>query len=232
MLNIQDDTDVEGSETVELTLGNPVGATILGAHPGVLTITDNEPVFQFLAPRYAVAERASKATITVKRTGVLAGPATVDYQITGGTATAGTDYTAAASGTLSFGAGKPTQILAIIPVNDKVDEPAEAVTLALANPSGGYGIGTPGTTVLTINDNDVAGKAQFNAGSYSVAEDGDSARITVRAPCALPRCASAAPRPARRSSRISNVRPEEVDILRRAGTPEDALRVRRGGTVA
>jgi hypothetical protein len=178
-LTIRNDPDVEGSETVELSLSNPAGATIVGVNPAVLTITDDEPVFQFLAARYAVAETAPKATITVKRTGALNSPATVGYQITGGTAAAGSDYTAASSGTLTFGAGKPTETLSVAIVNDGVDEPNETVNLALGNPSAGYGIGTPGQAVLTITDDETAGNVQLSASAYGVGEGAGSATITV-----------------------------------------------------
>jgi hypothetical protein len=178
-LSIRNDPDVEGSETVELSLSNPAGATIVGANPEVLTIADDEPAFQFLAARYAVAEAAPKGTITVKRTGPLTSAATVGYQIAGGTAAAGSDYTAASSGTLTFGAGKPTATLSIAIVNDSVDEPNETVDVVLVNPSAGYGIGTPGQTVVTITDDDAAGKVQFSASDNGVGEGGGSVTISV-----------------------------------------------------
>jgi hypothetical protein len=178
LVNIQNDTAVEGSETVELSLANATGATIVGPNPAVLTITDNEPVLQFVAPKYVVAETAPEARITVRRTGALTSPATVDYQITGGTATDGSDYTVS-TGTLSFAPGKPTQTLSVGIVNDSVDEPNETVNLGLVNPSSGYGIGTPGQAVLTINDNDTAGEVQFSVVAYSVGEGGGLATIAV-----------------------------------------------------
>jgi hypothetical protein len=103
----------------------------------------------------------------------------VDYTITGGTASPGSDYTASSSGTLSFGAGKPSATLSFAIVNDKVDEPAETVLMQLQNPSAGYGLGTPSATAATINDDDVAGKAQFAVTAYSAAEDAGQAMITV-----------------------------------------------------
>jgi len=179
VVNIQNDTTVEGSETVELSLGNATGATILGANPAVLTITDNEPAFQFVAPQYVVAETAPKATLRVKRTGTLTSPATVDYQITGGTATVGSDYIVASAGTLSFAVGQPTQTLSVGIVADSVDEPNEIVSLGLVNPSAGYGIGTPGEAALTIIDNDAAGTVQLSALVYGVGEGGGVATIAV-----------------------------------------------------
>ena len=89
----------EGTETALLTLSNAIStdgtAAIAGTNPATLRITDNEPTVQFTAASYKVSEAATKATILVRRTGVVSAPASVDYQITGGTATNGVDYTLA-----------------------------------------------------------------------------------------------------------------------------------------
>jgi hypothetical protein len=39
---IIDDSDIEGSETVNLSLSNPTGGAILGTNAAVLTIADND----------------------------------------------------------------------------------------------------------------------------------------------------------------------------------------------
>src|SRR5262249_62081084 len=129
--------------------------------------TDTEPVFQFSLPNFTVSETSPKATITVKRTGSPAAPAQVDYTISNGTATLGSDYNAATSGTLSFGANIATRTFTIDIVTDTVDEANETVNLALQRNGGSLPIGTPGTATLTITDNDIAGKAQFAASLFS-----------------------------------------------------------------
>jgi hypothetical protein len=173
------DTLDEGTETVDLTLQNPGGGALLGTpSTAVLNILDNEPTVQFSAAKYTGAETASKAVITVRRVGGAAGAASVDYTITPGTATAGADYNAASSGTLSFAPGMASRTFAISLVNDQEDEPVETVDLALLNPTG-MALGTPSTAVLNITDNDLAGKAQFSAAAYSVSEGGGSVTITV-----------------------------------------------------
>ncbi len=174
----------EGSETVNVMLGNPTlttgTLTILGSNPAVLTITDNEPVFQFSLSKYTVSEASPKATITIKRTGSTTSSALVDYTISNGTATAGTDYTVTtSSGTLTFGAGVATQTLAVSMINDTVDEPNETVSLALQRHGADLPIGTPGTATLTITDNDIAGKSQLAAANFSGDAATGSAIITL-----------------------------------------------------
>jgi hypothetical protein len=179
-VTILNDADAEGSETVELALSGYSPPTAQGAlGTAVLTITDTEPVFQFSAGTYPVPEKAPRAVITVRRTGPTTGDAKVDYTVSDGTAQAAIDYTSASTGTLSFGAGRATQTLSIGVIDDAEDEPSETLQLVLQNPSAGCGIGTPGSALLTISDNDVAGRAQFSAGAFSQAEDGGSVTITV-----------------------------------------------------
>ena len=59
---------------------------------------------------------------------------TVDYATQGGTATAGSDYTAA-SGKLTFNAGDTSQTVQVTVLTDQEDESEETLTLTLSNPS-------------------------------------------------------------------------------------------------
>ncbi len=176
---ILNDAVSEGEESLSLTLSGASGSvpvSIVGPNPVLLKIADNEPTFSFSVATYNVAEAAPKATITVKRSST-AGTANVNYSVSNGTALAGSDYTAASTGTLTFGNGVATRTFAINLLNDSVDEPVETVILALT--SGTLPLGTPRTAVLNITDNDIAGKAFFSIGAYSVAEGGVAA-LTVK----------------------------------------------------
>ena len=61
-------------------------------------------------------------------------PVTVDYATQGGTAQAGSDYTAA-SGTITFNAGDTSQTVQVTVLTDSEDESDETLTLTLSNPS-------------------------------------------------------------------------------------------------
>ena len=91
------------------------------------------------------------------------------------------DYTAV-SQTVSFANGDTANKTVSIPIlDDTTAEGNETVNLALTSPTGGATLGSPSTAVLTITDNDAApaGTLQFSAATYSVAENGGNATITV-----------------------------------------------------
>ncbi|MBI5699363.1 IPT/TIG domain-containing protein [Candidatus Saganbacteria bacterium] len=109
---------------------------------------------QFSAATYSVVENVATATITVTRTGGSSGAVGVSYASSNGTATAGSDYTAA-SGTLSWASGdsaSKTFTVAITP--DTIDELNETVILTLSAPTGGATLGSPNPATLTITDDD------------------------------------------------------------------------------
>ena len=87
MVPITSDANVEGNETLTLTLSNPVGASIAGdsclvATPTTctasLTILDDDQggVIEFTAPSYQVSENAGSVLVTLSRSGGLAGGVT------------------------------------------------------------------------------------------------------------------------------------------------------------
>jgi hypothetical protein len=174
------DTEAETAEAFFVDLSSPSWATI-DQSTGQGTITDNDVSgsLQFSGGSYSASEAAPFATITVKRTGGAASGVTVDYEASDGTAREGSDY-AAASGALSFGAGATMQSFQVPILNDTAHDPEESLLLRLSN-AGGLGaiVALPETAVLTITDNDVAGKVQLGAASYSGLE-GTSLTVTVR----------------------------------------------------
>jgi hypothetical protein len=153
---IAQDTLDEPNETVNLTLSVPTGGATLGTRSSAaLTILDDDVAgtLQFSAAAYTVTEAGPVATVTVTRTGGSASGVTVDYATSDGTATAGSDYTAAA-GTLIFAAGVMSKTFTVPITNDAIDEANETVLLALSNPAGGATLGALSTGTLTITDND------------------------------------------------------------------------------
>ena len=154
-VNTLADTSSEGDETVNLALSNPQGGAVLGSlATAVLTIIDIAPSLQlqFSSDSYSVVEGGA-ATITVTLTNGNQGtsPVSVDYATSAGSATSGSDYTSA-SGTLVFNPGDTAQTFSVSALNDNSVEGDETVSLALSNPQGGGGLGSPSVAVLTITD--------------------------------------------------------------------------------
>ncbi len=116
-----------------------------------VTIVDN----QFSIDNPTVTEGnagTTNLTFTISRT-TNANASSVDYAITGGTATSGSDYAPFAGGTINFTAGGPLSQTVTVTVNgDLVVEDNETVIMTLSNPVNG-GIGSsPGTGTITNDD--------------------------------------------------------------------------------
>jgi hypothetical protein len=153
-------------DPASLVAGGVAGAGSIGTiGTTTVNITENEPTIQLSAAAYSVSEPANTAlvdtvyTITVTRgSGILTQVSTVDYVITNGTATLGTDYSMNApllpSGTLSFASGIASMTIKVNIKRDILDEGAsENFTVALSNVTKAR-LGTNQTATVTIVDND------------------------------------------------------------------------------
>jgi glucose/arabinose dehydrogenase len=179
---IIDDRAIEPDETLTVSLSGPSAGAALGS-PATATVTivnDDLPgSLSFSAASYGKSESGLTATVTVTRTGGLASGVAVGYRTENGTASAGVDYTAR-SGTLVFAGGVASMTFAVPLLDDTVHEANETVTLILENPTNGATLGARSSASLTITDNDPAGAFAFGAGSYSRAENGGNAIITIK----------------------------------------------------
>jgi len=133
----------------------------------------------FSSTAYSEIEDAGTATITVKRTDTSFGPVSVEYQVTEGTATDGSDFDAT-SGTLDWADGDMTDKTFTVTLHDdSTAEGAETVSLAISNPGGGATLGAVHSATLTIVDDDSAGSLAFTAATATVGEEDGSITLTV-----------------------------------------------------
>src|SRR6185503_11373725 len=114
-----------GTMTANIDFITPAPCTNSPPSPGTV---------QFSAASYNVGEAGGSATITVTRVNGSDGAVSVDYATSNGTATAGSDYTAA-SGTLNFANGETSKTFSVPVTDDVLDEPDETVNLTLSNPT-------------------------------------------------------------------------------------------------
>ena len=172
----------QADKTLLVTLSNPTGGSFLGHQAtAALTIVDNDTsVFSFLSTTYTTAEGALATKVYVRRSGMVTKGATVDYVVTGGSATLGPDYAVGGTGTLTFPAGSMSQTFDFQSTDDNVPEAPETAILTLTNPASldpaiGAKLGTPATTVVTILDNEPM--VQFLSTAVSVTEPAPTALV-------------------------------------------------------
>jgi hypothetical protein len=155
-VGVTGDTAVEPTETFTVKLANAANAT-LGTAAATGTIT-NDDVAPTTPPTVSIANAtvaegnsgSTKMAFTVTLSKASDKTVTVGYSTANGTATAGTDYTAAA-GTLTFAAGATSQQFTVAVTGDTTVEPTETFTVTLANPTN-VALATATATATITND--------------------------------------------------------------------------------
>jgi hypothetical protein len=132
--------------------------------------------FEFSAAAGTIAENGGSYTLTVSRTGILEGSASVHYRTT--TGTAGSNDFTSTEGTLDFASGVTTQSIIIPITNDDLSEPDESFTVTLEGTETGS-LGTVIEHVVTIAANDV-GIFAFAVPTTSVNEDAGVIQVVVQ----------------------------------------------------
>ncbi len=114
-------------------------------------IVEGPGQFVFSTLTQSATEGSSKQ-VTVNRLHGAIGAASVNYAVTGGTATAA-DYSNGA-GTLSFADGETKKSFQLQTTNDSTYEGNETIVLSLSGATNDATIGTPSSQTITINDDD------------------------------------------------------------------------------
>ena len=182
----------EADETFTLNLSAPTNATIADAQ-GIGTLTNDDPVPGLLVNEVVVAEGntgTGALTFTVTLSAASGQAVSVAYATANGTATAGTDYTAA-SGTLGFAVGEVSKTVTVTVAGDLTTEPDETLTLNLSAPINATVANAQGVGTITNDDappriavNDVAateGNTGTSTLSFAVTlSNPSSSAITVQ----------------------------------------------------
>ncbi|MGB4949069.1 MAG: Calx-beta domain-containing protein, partial [Rhizobiaceae bacterium] len=173
-VSIADDSLDENAESLGLTLSDPVGAALGTTAAMSLTITDNDPTPTLSIADVTVDEGAGTATFTVTLSAVSGLQVTVNYATADGTASAGSDYSAA-SGTLTITAGATAASFAVSITDDTLDENSETFTATLSSPVNATI--ADGTAIGTITDNDPT--PTLSVADVTVNEGAGTATFTV-----------------------------------------------------
>lgn len=171
------DTDVEGNETLTVSMSNMVTGTdntvIITDQATVTIVGDDQPVVSFASTAASNSESftSSAIEVTLDQTGL--STITVDYTVAGTATGDGTDHSLA-NGTLSFAAGDASENINLSIIDDDLIEADETVIITLSNASGAS-IGTNGTFTYTIENND----ARVTIEDVSQVEDGEAFLLTA-----------------------------------------------------
>jgi len=155
---VQDDSIVEGTETVSVTLTAATSnAAITASGSDSLDITDEDTATVGVAKSSGGdgAEPGSDdGEFTVTMTKASSTDTTVSYTV-GGTASAGSDYTAL-SGSVIVLAGNTTAVIAVDVQDDPTVEGTETVIVTLTATTSNSSITASGSESLDITDDDTA----------------------------------------------------------------------------
>ena len=158
-----DDTLSETDESFTVTLGaitSDLSSQVSlksGASSAAATIAASDPITVSISGTSTSVEEGDAVTYTVSISGgVPSADLTVDYTTADGTATAGSDYTAASDRLTFTQANHGDQTVDVQTTDDIRAEASEDFTFTIANPSGGGGSTTLGTSSVTttIDAND------------------------------------------------------------------------------
>jgi hypothetical protein len=135
---VNGDTADEPNEAFYLSLSNPTNATIATGQGTATIVDDDIPTVSMSINDVSVAEGNSgttNAVLTVTLSGTTAQTVTVNYATANGTATAGSDYSAAI-GSLTFTPGQTSKAITIAVNGDATVEPNETFVVNLNSPVG------------------------------------------------------------------------------------------------
>ena len=172
---ITDDGAGEGDETVVLTLTGSADYQVVHPNRHTLTIGDNEAGVSFAAASQSASEGSGTRNVTVNLSPAPPSAITVNYTV-GGTATAGSDYTIANSGTLSVSGGATTATIPVSIVDDGVEDTGETVVLTLVGGED-YLVGNPKVHTLHI---DPVPEVTFAERLGVTSESAGTYRVSVR----------------------------------------------------
>jgi len=181
-LYINSSTSFPSLYVTDSSFGTVMGYNVLSPEPSATptptpTPTPGPaPVVQFASTQYE-GMAGSIIPVLITRSGDCSGPSSVDYAITGGSASPGTNYTISPSpGTILFGAGETSRTIAIYTKANTIYTGNLTVNLQLSSPVNAT-LGHNVSMSATIVDN--MAYVRFGVAGYSGAEGGGTVQIMV-----------------------------------------------------
>src|SRR6185503_11512401 len=178
IVNPIDDANVEGDESILLTIAPNAGYAVGSQDSATLVIADSEPpIVTATASNPSASEGGpNSGTCTISRTGNTSSALTVMYTVAG-TAANGTDY-ATLPGSVTIPSASASATISIDPIDDADFEGDESVVVTIA-PGAGYVVGSQDSATVVIADNDLP-VVTVVASNTNVSEGGpNSGTITI-----------------------------------------------------
>ncbi len=151
--NAIDDAEVEGNETVTVTILTNAAYNVGITNATVTILDDDLPVVTVVATDTVASETSgNNGTFVFERVGSATANLLVNYSVSG-TAGNGTDYTTL-GGSITIVAGRPNVTLSVAAINDALVEGDETVTVTITS-STAYNVGNPGRATVVIQDNEL-----------------------------------------------------------------------------
>ncbi len=176
-------TDDDGDFTSGATMHPATFAS--GTHSLNLNLTDGQylaiavyrPEVNFTVASASGPENVTSVIVQAYLNYAHTSDVSVDYAVTGGTATNGTDYTLV-PGTITIPSGSVTGTFTITIIDDALVEPAETIITGLSNPSSGLAIGSQSSYTYTIlNDDNIY--TSFSSATASGAEGNTAGTVSA-----------------------------------------------------
>lgn len=181
VFTINDDSDLEATEDFVVTLSNPSNTNLGTNTTHTYSINDNDAARNVGLTYTSGSGSEATTTVVVGLTLDLvdySNDITVDYAVTGGTATgSGIDYTLA-SGTATIISGQTSGSFSISINNDALDESSETIIVTLSNPTHAN-LTSNNTYTYTILDNDATPQVSFSQSSSSGEESTSTVNLAV-----------------------------------------------------
>jgi hypothetical protein len=181
-VTICNDSVFESNETVGLALSNATGASLGSPTAATLTITNDDSQPAISINDVSQSEGNSGTTnfnFTVSLSNQSTQTVTVNYATADGTATAGSDYTAVGSTLLTFNPLETVKNISVAVTGETTFESNENFFVNLNGASNGAISDSQGVGTILNDDPAPPGSLRFSAATYSVAENGGTATITV-----------------------------------------------------
>lgn len=180
-INVINDSIIESTEYATLSLRRVTGAGFGTRTSHTIAISDNTavnplPQIEFAKASTSSSESTATADLLVTLNRSIDSAVSVNYAVTAGTASAGTDYTLA-TGSLTFTPGDTALVIPHSIANDLLEESSETLAVTLSTPSGAT-LGAKNVHTLTILDDDFP-IVSVTASDNSATENTDPGQFTI-----------------------------------------------------